>query len=376
MHIYIVGAGIAGLEAAITSASMGINTTLFDNQLGGNFVNKTCIPTKILLEITKRRVEYRQLVKEAKFKITSIKSKYEKLLAANGIDFVNEKCLVSDKEIRLKDRKIELGQNKLILCTGSKPLKPSFIGSEYLRYSDELLNLEELPEKILIIGGGPEGLELAEIFYNLGCKVTIIEKKEKILYLEDEDISEIVLRSLRDRGIHVFLNTEVKGIEKDKDFRVICGKEEVRADLVISCIGWIPNKDSLFLDNLNVNAYLMVKKNIFGAGDLVGAGIANVAKSQGRIAALNALGKHIKFRKKAYPYVIHTEHKVASFGLKEKEAKNFKVVKGELDIGIKSLIEDSKSYIKIICDAEGHIVGASCFSKRADEIINMLYALS
>jgi len=376
MKIFVIGAGIAGIEAAITSSSLGSKVIIFDEQIGGNFLNKTCIPTKILLESSEYERNFSKLMKRAKEKIHSLKREYEKKLIDKGIEIISFKCLVKKNELKFGDQQILLENSKFIICTGSKPLKPIFPGSQYLKYSDEILEMEDLPNRIAIIGGGPEGLELAEFFNKLGCKVTVIEKKDLILPSEDEDISKIALENLQEKGIEVILKREVKGIRKNNGYLVLTDNEEVKADLVFSCIGWTPCTDNIFLDNLIPNDFLMIDNNIYAAGDVIGAGIANVAKLQGRIAAYNANGYIMKFEKKVYPYVINTEHKIASFGEKERSSKDNKVFKTRMNKTLKSYIEDSMGYIKIICNVEGRIKGASCISKRADEIINFLYALS
>ena len=378
MKAYVIGGGIAGISASLTLAFNGIKTSLIDETIGGNFLNKTCIPSIILLERSKKEKDLDKIIKDTKNIIINLKKNYEDLLERNDVEIINDKAIVYDYKLVLKNKTIFYNQNdKIIICTGSLPISLDFDFSNLIHYSDELLSLEGSYENVVIIGAGPEGVEIAEIFNNLGSKVTIIEKKERILSLEDEDISQFYSEILKNKGINIILSKEVKKIHSnDKDIYVEFEGGKIKADLVFSCIGWRPNTTFLNLNDLKFDDYLRVKSNIFVAGDLANAGVANVAKLQGRIAALNAIGKNIKFGDKIHPYVINTDPKMASFGLKEKDVQLARVYKIRFDESVKNMIDNSVGYLKLILDASGRILGGSCVSKKADEIVNIFYILA
>jgi dihydrolipoamide dehydrogenase len=377
MRAYVVGGGVAGINASLILAYNGIKTYLIDETIGGNFLNKTCIPSKILIEASKKEKNLDKIIKYANHIIINLRKKYENTLERNDIKVIADKAIVYDYKLVLKDETIFYDKNdKIILCTGSLPIRLDFNFPDLIRYSDELLSLEGSFENVVVVGAGPEGIEIAEIFNNLGSKVTIIEKKERILSLEDEDISLFYLELLKNKGINVILNKEIKKIQHNKDFYVEFEGGKIKANLVFSCIGWKPNTNSLNLNSLQFDEYLRIKENMFVAGDLVSAGVANIAKLQGKIAALNAIGKTVKFIDKLHPYVINTDPKIASFGLKEKDVQLAKVYKIRFDESIKSMIDNSVGYLKLIVADDGRILGGSCVSKKADEIINILYALS
>jgi dihydrolipoamide dehydrogenase len=377
MKAYVIGSGIAGINASLILASHGIKTYLIDETIGGNFLNKTCIPSKILIEASKKEKDLNKIVKYTMNLILNLKRKYESILERNDITIINDKAIVYDYKLILKDKTIFFSEDdKIILCTGSVPIRLNFGFPRFIHYSDELLSLEGSFENIVIIGAGPEGIEIAEIFNNLGSKVTIIEKKERILSLEDEDISSFFSELLRSKKINIILNKEVKNIRSNKGIQIEFEGGKVEADLVFSCIGWKPNTAFLNLNEFKFDDYLRIKNNIFVAGDLANAGVANIAKLQGRIAALNALGRNIKFAERFCPYVINTDPKIASFGLKEKDAEVARVYKLRFDDFLKSSLDDSLGYMKLILSEDGRILGASCISKKADEIVNALYFLS
>lgn len=378
MTIYVIGAGIAGIEASLVASSKGFKVMLFDEILGGNFLNKTCIPTKLFIELSRIEKDLGKIKLKAIERINSIRSRYVSRLEKGEVEHVGEKVYLSNSKILFKDRKIYLKENDAaIIASGSIPIKPNIKGSEFLMYTPSILDLKEIFDKIVMIGAGPEGVEMAEIFSNLGSKVTLVEKKERILSLEDEDVSKFMLEVLKKKGINVILGEEVLKLEKNHLLEVhLSSGNKLISDAVFSCIGWEPNLEPLSNVEIKVDDFLRVDKNIFAAGDVIRAGLANVAKYQARIAALNAIGANIKFEKMNYPYVIFTQPSVSSFGYKENHVVGSKVVRIDLGEGIKGIIDGVSGFLKIILDKQNRIIGAVCVSNKAGEIINTLYFLS
>ncbi len=377
MTIYVIGAGIAGIEASLVASSKGFRVMLFDEFLGGNFLNKTCIPTKLFIELSNVEKDIEKLKRKTIERMSTIRSKYVASLEKGGVEYVNEKVRISNSNLLLRDRKIYVREDDaIIIASGSIAIKPKIKGSEFLLYSYSILELEEIFDKVVIIGAGPEGVEIAEIFNNLGSKVELVEKKERILSLEDEEVSKFMFEVLKKKGINIILGEVIK-LKKNHllDIHLSNGSKLV-ADAVFSCIGWEPNLEPLSYAEIKVDDFLRVDKNIFAAGDVIRAGLANVAKYQGRIAALNSTGANIRFEKMNYPYVIFTRPSISSFGYRENQIAGSKVIKVDLSEGIKGMLDEASGFLKIVLEKDNRIIGATCVSDRAGEIINTLYFLS
>jgi dihydrolipoamide dehydrogenase len=191
MVIYVLGAGIAGLEASIVSSNEDFNVFLFDKlNVGGNYLNLTCIPSKLLIDLSSKTKDFSLIKKELNARIKSARAYYEKILSKLNVKFGKKEVNVYKEYLKIENEKIFLNkEDKVIVCLGSKPITPNILGDENILYSFSILNLEDLPNSVAIIGAGPEGIEIAEIFSNLGVKVVLIEQKDRMLSIEDEDIS-------------------------------------------------------------------------------------------------------------------------------------------------------------------------------------------
>lgn len=368
MTIYVIGSGIAGLEASSIS-SMKEKTVLFEEkEIGGNYLNKTCIPSKLLINLSNEYKDFSEIKRRAVHKINLERNKILRKLEKLGVGIEKGHVEISERYISFNNNKVEIkDSDSILICTGSIPIEPIIIGSEHLFYSNLILDLEEIPSRIAIIGAGPEGVEFAHLFNSLGSFVSIIEKKSRILPSEDEEISTIMKSKLEASGINVYLNREVKGIKKDKVYKVFLNEESFEFDMVLSCIGWKPNLNAIKIEGFKIDDHLRYKKNIYVAGDAANAGLANIAKDQARIAALNALGNNLKFEPKAYPYVIHCKPKISAFKLKT-EKKEAKILKIQIEEGIK----DGEGFMKIFLDEEDRIISAYCLSDYSDEVIDFL----
>ncbi len=384
MVIYVLGAGIAGLEASIVSAERGFKVIIFDKlNIGGNYLNLTCIPSKILIELSSKIKNFYLIKKMLNEKINHARSYYERLLSNLDIKFYKKEVKIYKEYLKIENEKVFLdNEDRVIICFGSRPMTPNILGNENVLHSYSILEFDEIPNKVAIIGAGPEGIEMAEIFSNLGSKVFIIEQKDRILSIEDEDISFYYHNYLiNNKKIEIYTSQRVIKVEKNNREHILKTDKniEIKCDSVISCIGWKPNLEGIYLFNhgsIQHDEFLSYNKKFFFAGDIIGAGIANLAKYQGKIAALNATGEYCKYEKRIIPYTIFTQPQISSVGIKEKDIidKNkYRIVKINLNEDIRNILFDDYGYLKIILDKENIIRGASCISNRANEIINFIY---
>jgi|BEDMetMinimDraft_2_1075160.scaffolds.fasta_scaffold00634_5 Pyruvate/2-oxoglutarate dehydrogenase complex, dihydrolipoamide dehydrogenase (E3) component, and related enzymes len=377
MKILVVGAGAAGIEASFVASELGSKVFLVDKfEIGGNYINRTCIPSKFLIRFIKGR-NIQKALKLAKREIHLYRRNIINELNSKDIVFHKAKFFITNTGFKIKETSIG-DVSKIILCNGSEPIVPNIKGKEYLTYSNELLEKIENYNSICIIGSGPEGIEMHEIFSKAKINTFIVEKKDRILSIEDEDISKIYEKILENRNAKIILNNSVIGVKKvGNNFKVILAdSSEIKVDCVVSCVGWRPNYEGIeeILKNnrLVVDERLMVNDKIYAAGDVVKVASASIAKIQGNIAAKNALGMNKIYNfENLIPHTIFTSPQISVVGIKEndiKHNKDYKIIKLS-NIDLKELYSINNFYLKIILKND-LIVGAACISERADEIIN------
>lgn len=378
MEVLVVGSGAAGIEASISASKLGLKVTIIDSyDFGGNYLNKTCIPSKLLLSFLRKR-NFEEAKALAKQKVLEYKKKNLELFEKYGIEYYKGNFFATDSKFKVHTQMPVKDFRKVILCNGSIPIVPNIKGKDFLDFSTNIIDIKEVPEEVCIIGAGPEGVEVAEIFSLISSKVYLVEKKNRILALEDSDLSHFYSGILKGKGIHLVLNTSVLGIKKaDRNYKVVLENgNEIKVNKVISCVGWRSNYDGIesLLKNgrLEVNENLQINDMYFAAGDVVKVSIANIAKFQGRIAGKNVAGMNIKIiDEKTIPHTIFTSPKISTVGLKEKDVispEKVKIIKFT-DVDFKEIFSLDDFYLKLIIK-DDKIIGAASISEKADEIIN------
>ncbi len=422
--IVIIGAGPGGYVAAIRASQLGGDVTVIEqDNVGGTCLNRGCIPSKIMkttAEIMekfhrapefgirineKANLDMRQLMAR-KQKVIQDQSKgilnlfgHHKVSYLNGYGYIKDSGLA---EVRFKDNTIlDVPWDKLILALGSEPLSvPSFpFDGKNVISSNEALNMEEIPESTMIVGGGVVGCEFAFILSSLGSQVTVVEAMPRILPLPsvDEDCSKVLQREMKKRKIKFMVNRTVEKVEDiGETVRVSIGpspflenpserdKQLLTAEVnkVLICIGRKPNTADVGLERLGVKmdekrwilADEMMKTsapNIYAIGDILGPSkvmLAHVASTEGIIAAENALGKKCVMNYEVIPGAIFTMPEVANVGLTETQAKEQgQNVRSDSvlfrTLGKAQVIGEIAGQAKIISDADSkkilgvHIVG-------------------
>ncbi len=361
-QVVVIGAGPGGYAAAFYAASHGKDVLLIDknSSLGGVCLNEGCIPSKALIHAT-------ELIKEANhaesFGISFGKPKIDldklrnwknsiisklnggiKMLAdKKNVTVLNGRAIFEDeKTIRVET---ESGQQFVkfedcIIAVGSKPALPAAfdLGNKRIMTSKEALDIEEIPETMLVVGGGYIGLELGSVYSALGSKITVIEAFSNMLAGADPDLVRPVSKLAKERFKEILTDTKVskmatKGKKIAVSYENSNGKKEELFDRVLVSVGRVPNSDDLGLSNagievddkkfIKVNDKLETNiKNIYAIGDIAGGILlAHKASMEAKKAVESICGDNVSTNGVHIPAVVFTDPEVAWCGLTETEAK-------------------------------------------------------
>jgi glutathione reductase (NADPH) len=416
-NLIVIGTGAGGSTAAYKCRKEGWTVAEIDhNPFGGTCALRGCDPKKVLvgaaelIDYSKRlngkgvegklKINWKELIKFKRSFTEHVPENREKSFKDAGIEtFHGTAKFISENIIEVDENKL-IGKN-ILIANGAKPVKLNIEGVEYINYSDQFLELDELPADIIFVGGGYISFEFAHIAALAGSNVTILHRGKRPLEGFDEDLVELLIKKSKEIGIKVELNTEVKSISKSGDnFIVIANnggiEKKFHANLVVHGAGRIPELDEMDLDKGNVkrekkgvtvNEYLQSITNpiVYSAGDSAatkGLPLTPVATMESHIAASNLLnGNKKKPDYAAIPTVVFTQPPLASVGLKVEDASE----KGlKFDVNFKETsdwysskrINEKYSAIKTITEKDtGKILGAHLFGHNSEELIN-IFALA
>lgn len=421
--VVVIGGGPAGYVAAIKAAQVGAKTACVEKDvLGGTCLNRGCIPTKNFLksadfiyemeEMASRGIKLKSTdftvdmpgVVDAKNKVVKkLTGGVGSLLKANKVDvFYGTGLAKSATEVSVSGGKsgdVTLSAGSIILCGGSKAVKLPIPGveSERVITSDEILDIQELPETLAIVGGGVIGVEMAMAFAAFGSKVTIVELAPSILPFMEKDVSDLILKSLKKKGVDVKSGVKLDKFEETKSgIRLHLGNgETIDADKALLSIG--RSADLSCVEGLNIETErgkIVVNdlmetsvKGIFAPGDINGLKmLAHSAFKMGEAAAVNAakyagIGSGQEKADLRYvPSVVYSVPEVGCVGLSETEAAD----RGAISVGNFPLAANGRAlsagapegFIKVIIDAKyGEILGVHIVGLGASEIVNEAAAL-
>ncbi len=426
--LVIIGSGPGGYVAALRAAQLNMKTALIEKYptLGGTCLNVGCIPSKALLDSSEHyhkaaesfsdhgidlkqlKVNMPQMIKRKDEVVSQTCKGVEFLMKKNKVDvFYGWGSFVDAHTVKVKGDKEEalLGAKKIIIATGSKPNTPPSFNYDKKRVitSTEALNIEKLPAKMVVVGGGVIGLELGSVFARLGTEVHVIEYMDTILPGMDPDCSKELMKSMKKLGVKFHLshgvnkvestarNVKVEFSEKDKD-----KAQKLTADYCLVSIGRKPYTEGLGLENaglktddrgrISVNEYLQTEvEHIYAIGDVVrGAMLAHKAEEEGVFAAEKIAGQKPHIDYNLIPSVVYTWPEFAAVGETEDQLKErgieYKVGKFPFKaLGRSRASGDTEGLVKIIADKKTdevlgvHIVGARAADLIAQSVAVMEY---
>jgi len=408
--LLVIGGGPAGYHAAIRASQLRGKVCLVEKEerLGGVCLNRGCIPTKALVKGTevlysiKRardfgiegdnfKLNFSSLTKRKEAVVKTLTQGLSNLFKSYKIELIKGfGKIVAPQKVEVEGRIIEA--KNILIATGSRPLSfpPFILDGERVITTKEALSLNEVPESMVIVGGGVNGCEFAHIFNSLGCKMSIVEMMENILPGEDTEIATYLARLLNKEGTALYLGRKVEEV-KLREGNVWCklsSGEEISGEKLLVCVGRKPNIEDIGLDKIGIK----IKKgriwtnekmqtnipSIYAAGDVVDAPmLAHVAFKEGIIAAENALGGNSLMDYAVIPSCVFTHPEVASVGLTEKEAReryNNKVKIGRFPFMAngKALCEGEEAgFIKIVARSKNEkILGVHIIGSHASELIS------
>ena len=408
--VVVIGGGPGGYVAAIHAAHLGAEVALIEkDKLGGTCLNRGCIPTKALVrsaeifleakradefgvEIGSVNANLPQIMARKRKVVDALVSGVEQLIKANKVSLHRGiGKLVSPRLAKVNTT--EIATKKIIVATGSESalLPVDGLGLPGVLTTDDILELEELPESLVVIGGSHVGVEFASIFNALGTKVTIVKRRPLLLKHIDEEIGRRFAQLLSRQGIRVITGAAVKAIVRDKSLlRVVWdtpeGVEGVNGQIVLMATGRRPYSEEVGCSELglkmeesaiNVNEYLETnKEGVYAIGDVLGKHmLAHVASYEGEIAIENALGRRRQADYRAVPTCIFTYPEIAGVGITEQDAKNsstpHKVSKFPFAAcGRAVAMGETIGMVKMICHAgDGKVLGVHIMGPHAGDLI-------
>ena len=415
--IAIIGAGPGGYVAAIRAAQLGADVTLIENvRVGGTCLNRGCIPTKTYftnakilsdmrrasefgIEVDGFRLNGKALLKRKEEVVENIVGGVEKLISSyKNIELIEGKASFENAntlKVSLKNGEEKtVAADYIIIATGSSAqmTETKGVDLEGVITSDELLELDEIPETLIVVGGGVIGLEFASIYKELGSNVILLASR--ILKDGDKEIAKRLTPTLKKQGIEVYVDIRAKEIIKENDkLKVIAKYKEkdeeitVEGNYVLIASGRAPNVEGLGLDKVGIEYSpkgIKVDENfettvpyVYAIGDVNSRGIqlAHVASAQGEYVVERILGENPDINLDVYPSCVFTMTEVAQVGFTEEKlkemGKEYKVSKFMFSANGKAVtLGEAEGIVKIIASPDDTILGVHILGPHANDLIH------
>lgn len=415
--VVVIGAGPGGYVAAIRAAQLGLKVACVDKgrTLGGTCLNVGCIPSKSLLqssesydfiakesknlgiEVDKVGYNFNQMMDRKTKVVTSLTDGVAGLFKKNKIERVEGTAKFLDPysiEVASEGKTRRIEADHFILATGSVPIELPFMKFDEKKIisSTGALSLPKVPNKMIVVGAGVIGVELASVYRRLGTEVQIVEMIEDICIAMDPTIRKALLRLLKQQGIEFHLSAAVKsakinGESVTVEFEEKGEKKSLEADVVLVAVGRRPYTDGLGLNHVDIEknnkGFVVIDQNfrtkqphIFAIGDIIeGPMLAHKASDEGTAVAEIIAGKQTKINYLAIPNVIYTHPEAAAVGMIEPEAKE-----GGLDVVVGTAyfkgnararcMGYTEGFVKIIGEkSSGRLLGLHILGEHASEMI-------
>ena len=414
----VIGGGPGGYVCAIRLAQLGLKTACIESRgsLGGTCLNIGCIPSKSLLNLSEEFHKVQNLsnkgieVGEVKLNLPKMMKSKDKAVTilTKGVEFLLKKNKVtyfkgtgsfkSKNEILIKDDKNKemiIEAEKIVIATGSAPVSlPGIDFDEKIIVSSTgALKLEQVPKKMVVVGGGYIGLEMGSVWSRLGAEVHVIEFLDHITPGMDKEISNEFMKILKKQGIKFHMQHKVDSVKKNKSGAIIStsdkegNKKDFECDVVLISVGRKPNTNGLNLEKLGIKLddkkrvktkenFQTNIENIYAIGDvIVGPMLAHKAEDEGIAVAENIAGQSGHVNYDTIPGVVYTKPEVASIGKTEEELKEKKIKYKFVKFSFRATsrakaIDDAEGFVKILADEKtDKVLGAHLIGPHAGELI-------
>ena len=414
-NLVVIGGGTAGLVSAMGAAGLGAKVALIERELlGGDCLNVGCVPSKAMLSVgrflhsMKRAQSLGVDIKEqATADFPAVMARLRQLRASisphdsadrfrkAGIDvFLGNGKFTGTNEVQVGETRLQFA--KAVITSGAKAAKLNVPGCDktHVLTNETVFSLTELPRRLVVVGGGPIGCELAQVFAQLGSQVTQLERSGQILPREEPDASTLVRKSMESDGATILTDTELVRITQLDDHKVVTirdsqGEQDILCDEILTAVGRTPNVAGMGLEKaeiehdltrgIQVNDRLQTTNpNVFAAGDVASRyQFTHAADFMARVVVQNAL---FMGRRKAssllIPWATYTAPEVAHVGLypHEADAQNiptdcYEVQFSEVDRSI--LESDTEGFVRVlVAKGKDRILGATIVSPQAGDLIN------
>lgn len=421
-NMVVIGAGAAGLVSSYIATTVKAKVTLVEaHKMGGDCLNYGCVPSKAIIRSAKLAQHMRDGVKyglnatQPEFSFKAVMQRVHDIIkqvephdsieryTKLGVEVLEGYATIIDPwtvEIKLHDGQTQmLTTRSIVIATGAEPVVPDLPGIKEAGYvtSDtvwqKFAELDAIPKRLVVLGGGPIGCELSQAFARLGAKVTQIERGDRLMSREDKEVSELAEAALADNGVHILTGHEAVRFEQAGDEKVIAvksaaGEQRIAFDEVLCAIGRKSRLQGYGLENLGIesertiqsNAFLQTRfPNILTAGDVAGPyQFTHTAAHQAWYASVNALfGQYKKFKAdyRVIPWTTFIDPEVARVGINEQEALeqdiDFEVTRYGID-DLDRAIADSAAhgFVKVLTvPGKDKILGVTIVSEHAGELL-------
>lgn len=419
----IVGAGQAGVPLSTALANAGWKTALIERvHVGGTCVNEGCTPTKTMVAsarvayLARRGADYGVQTGPVTVDMSKVRQRKRDIVNSfrngnqhrieitEGVDLflMEEASFIDPKviEVRLESGETrQLTANTILINAGARPAKPSLAGIENVPTLDStsIMELDEVPEHLLAIGGGYIGLEFGQMFRRFGSEVTVIQRGANLLAREDPDVAEEVANIMREDGLEVLLETKPVRVEQPSpgDIQLTVqtktGERILNGSHLLMTAGRVPNADWLNLDAAGVQTdkrgFIQVNERletnvpgIYALGDVKGGpAFTHISYDDFRIIRTNLLEKgNASIHDRLVPYTVFIDPQLGRIGLSETDARaqgrNIKVAKMPMNYVARALeLDESRGFMKAMVDADtGQILGAAVLGIEGGEIMAIL----
>ncbi|MEJ2693950.1 MAG: FAD-dependent oxidoreductase, partial [Candidatus Thiodiazotropha sp.] len=414
-NLVVIGAGSAGLVSAYIAAAVRAEVSLIEkHRMGGDCLNTGCVPSKALIRSARILSQCRRAQEwgfdkiEVTFDFAQVMERVARVVkqvephdsvkryTGLGVDVIEgEAKITSPYSVEVDN--IELRARNIVVATGARPFVPPIPGLDSIDYltSDNLWELRELPRRLLVLGGGPIGCELAQAFARFGSEVTLVEMAPHLMVREDEEVSELIMNRFREEGIRLLVGHKaVEFVAREGEQRLLCERKrkpvEVTFDRVLVAVGRKPNTEGFGLEELGVefnqngtirtNEYMQSSiPTLYACGDVAGPyQFTHTAGHQAWYAVVNSLfGGVWPFRvdDSAIPFATFTDPEVARVGLNEREATeqgiDYEVTRFDLAELDRAIAEGEACGVVKVLTVPGRdrILGATIVGEQAGELI-------